>query len=61
MKQIFVNNNFPNNFFDRCVNNFLNKRSNDSNEKTTKYNYNVYYENQMTELKGGWNNIKEYN
>ena len=48
LKQLFVNNNFPNYVFDECLKNFLNKRFNNSEERRTKHTYNVYYENQMT-------------
>ena len=33
LKQIFINNGFPNEVFDRCVKNFLNKHFNNSNDE----------------------------
>ena len=52
LKQIFVNNNFLNYIFHEFVKNFLNKRFNNPEEKSTKYNYNynVYYENQINKI-----------
>ena len=45
LKQMFVKNNFPNYIFDECVKNFFNKRFNNAEEKTIKYNCNhkFYY------------------
>ena len=48
LKQIFINNGFPNEVFDRCVKNFLNKHFSNSNNEKIKNEYNIYYENQMT-------------
>ena len=48
LKQIFINNNLPNDIYDNCVKNFINTHFNSSTDKKIKNKCNVYYKNQIS-------------
>ena len=48
LKQVFINNNFPNQLFDITVKKFIEKQLKDKNETPKKNKIKVYYENQMS-------------
>lgn len=47
IKQILINNNYPNNIVDKHIKNFINKKLDEQSKETGKNNLNIYYKNQM--------------
>ena len=61
LKQLFVNNNFPQTIVEKEINSFLNKKlDNNRAEDTTSTNINLYYRNQMSsQYKQEENNLRK--